>query len=88
MGRVVTVDELASRLTEVLDRVREGERFVVERDGVRVAELVPPDEPPGITARELIERIGNLPMPGDRFADDLEAIQADQRPVGPVEWPT
>jgi hypothetical protein len=36
---------------------------------------------------ELIARIGNLKMPGDGFADDLEAIQAEQGVVEFPEWP-
>jgi hypothetical protein len=34
--------------------------------------------PPGITIAELIAAVGNLEMPGDAFADALEAVQAAQ----------
>ena len=37
MESTVTEAQLALTLTEVLDRVRDGERFVVERDGKHVA---------------------------------------------------
>ncbi len=41
---------------------------------------VPPSErvPPGITVAELIAAVGNLELPGDGFADALEAVQAAQ----------
>jgi hypothetical protein len=32
----------------------------------------------GITLREVVARLGPLQMPGDGFADDLEAIQESQ----------
>lgn len=75
METTITVADLERGLTDVLDRVRErGERFVVERDGQRVATIGPVRTKAGVTGRELIERIGHLKMPGDGFADDLEAI--------------
>lgn len=88
METTVTVAELVTSLEDVLNRVKEsGERFVVERDGKPVATIAPPIPPPGITLREIIARIGDLRMPGDGFADDLEAIQAAQPPASVPEWP-
>ena len=78
--------ELATRLADVLDRVRGGERFAIVRDGSRVALLSPPEpatEPsPGITGRELVAKLGDLRMPGDGFADDIEAGRAVLLPRG------
>ena len=81
--------DLAAQLGSVLDRVRDGERIVVERDGVRLAILVPaaPRAPVGITGRELAERIGDLPMPGDGFADDIESARRRLRHPSPPAWP-
>jgi antitoxin (DNA-binding transcriptional repressor) of toxin-antitoxin stability system len=88
MPTTVTVAELVTNLDDVLDRIKEsGERFVVERDGEPIAVLTPPNPKPGITGRDLIARLGNLAMPGDGFADDLEAIQAAQQPASAPEWP-
>lgn len=87
MESTVTEADLAARLTDVLDRVHGGERFVVKRDGQVMAVLHPPHPQPGITPEELVARIGDLPMPGDGFADDLEAIQAAQRPATLPQWP-
>ena len=57
------------------------------RNGEPVATLAParpPDPPKGITLRELAELLKNTPMPDDRFADDLEEIQASQPPLPPL----
>lgn len=119
----LTVAELAVGLTDVLERVRVGEQFAIERDGEVIAvissplttpeiawdEFVagyrkrikpdnrfsdeeesgcnPPHHKPGITVADLVARVGNLQMPGDGFADDLEAIQAAQGVAEMPEWP-
>ena len=75
----ISATELARRLSDVLSRARyRGERFVVERGGEVVAVLEPPTEAVRpITLRELTERLRNV-RPDEGFADDLEAIQAEQ----------
>ena len=89
METTITATELARRLSDVLNRVKyRGERFVVQRNGEPVATIAPPSDKPGATGRELIARIGDLELPGDGFADDLEAIQAaQQRMPEPAAWP-
>lgn len=88
METTITAAELAERLPDILDRVRcNGERFVVEENGKRTAVVAPHEPKPGVTGRELLARLGDLYMPGDGFADDLEAIQASQSLVRPPEWP-
>lgn len=42
---------------------------------------------PGITWSEFIARVGDLKMPGDGFADDLEAVQAEQGIAEMPKWP-
>ncbi len=87
MGATLTVDELERGLEEVLDRVRSGERFVVERAGEPVASIGPPTPTPSVTLRDVIDRVGDLEMPGDGFADDLEEVQAAQGVAAVAEWP-
>jgi prevent-host-death family protein len=78
METTITATELSKRLSDVLNRVKyRGERFIIQRNGETIATLVPASAKPGITVEELVARIGNLSMPGDGFADDLEAIHAE-----------
>lgn len=88
METKITATELAKNLSDILNRIRyRGERFVVERNGEPVAHLGPVGRRPGITVSELISLIGDLSMPGDGFADDLEAVQAAQPLAEMPEWP-
>ena len=86
MQQKITATELARSLSDVLSRVHyKGESFVIERNGELVATLEPPDTKPTITLRELLNRLRDrhlLPV-DDKFADDLESIQASQPPVPP-----
>ena len=85
----ITATELARSLSDVLSRVRyRGERFVIERNGEPVASLGPVGPAKGITIRELAAYLKDIPMPGDGFSDDLDAIQSSQSPVSPPEWPS
>lgn len=43
--------------------------------------------PSGTTWSEFVAKVGDLKMPGDGFADDLEAIQAAQGLAEMPEWP-
>ena len=88
METKITATEPAKNLYDILNRIRyRGERFVVERNGEPVATLAPVKTPPGITVGELIALVGDLGLPGDGFADDLEAIQAAQPKADFPEWP-
>ena len=83
----ISATELARSLSDVLNRVRyREERFVIERNGEAVALLAPLKAGPGMTMRQLIELLRDVPSPDDGFADDLEAVQASQQPVGPPPW--
>ena len=84
----LTATELAKRLSDVLNRVKyRGERFVVVRNGEPVATIGPTAARPGVTVEEFVARVGDLRMPGDGFADELEAIQAAQGLAESPEWP-
>ena len=84
----LTVDELATSLIKVLERAQHGEQFAIERDGEVIATLGPPGISRGITWGEFVATYYDLPRPDPGFADDLEAIQAEQRPMStPPEWP-
>jgi prevent-host-death family protein len=88
METTITATELSRKLSDVLNRVKyRGERFVILKNGESVATIVPVGEAPGITVKQLIERIGNLPPVGGGFADDLEAAQREQGLAELPEWP-
>lgn len=52
-----------------------------------MATIAPASQPPGITVSDVIARIGNVKMPGEGFADDLEAVQAEQGLAQFPAWP-
>ena len=85
----ITATELAKNLSDILNRIRyRGERFVVERNGEAVAALLPASPPRGITVAELFDRLRTIGWPDEGFADDLEAIQAEQPKAELPEWPS
>jgi antitoxin (DNA-binding transcriptional repressor) of toxin-antitoxin stability system len=84
----LTEAALAERLDEMLERASQGEEFAIERDGEVIATIGPPSVQLGITWGEFVAKYRDLPRPDPGFADDLEAIQAEQPPMtAPPEWP-
>ena len=88
MDTIITATDLARSLSDILNRVRyKGETFVIQRKGEPIATLTPIAPMPGVTLGELAEALGRLTMPGEGFADDLEAIQASQPKLEAPQWP-
>lgn len=88
METTISATQLAKGLSDVLNRVKyRGERFVIKRNGETIAVVAPADTRPGITVSELIARVGDLKVPNGDFADNLEAVQAEQGLVEITEWP-
>ncbi|UGT92006.1 type II toxin-antitoxin system Phd/YefM family antitoxin [Mycobacterium ostraviense] len=70
----VTVRDLRNRGGEVLRRVERGERIVVTRDGIPVAELRPLPRP-SLGPAELIRRRKHLPRVNpDAFRRDVDTL--------------
>ena len=87
METKITATNLARSLSDILSRVRyRGESFLVERGGEPVATIRPVGPSLGVTGRDLASRLRGISMPGDGFADDLEAVQASQPRVGLPSW--
>ncbi|MBI4287166.1 MAG: type II toxin-antitoxin system Phd/YefM family antitoxin [Chloroflexi bacterium] len=85
----ITATELSKTLSDILSRVRyRGERFLIERNGEAVATLSPAGPPRTVSLAEAAELLKDLPLPGEGFADDLEAIQSSQPKEVPPEWPS
>ncbi|MDO8635787.1 MAG: hypothetical protein Q7R34_06010, partial [Dehalococcoidia bacterium] len=62
--------------------------FLIERNGEPVATLSPAAPMAAISLGELLARLGDLSLPGEGFADDLEIIQASQPREGSRIWRT
>ncbi len=86
METTLTEAELEAGLRDALERVRGGERVVVERDGQAIAVIGPPPKP-GITWAELVDALRDVPPLDDDFAQDIADIRATQRPMRVPEWP-
>lgn len=88
METTITATELSRSLSDVLNRVKyRGERFVIQRNGETIATIAPTRVIPHVTLDDIIAKVGDLHVPGDGFADDLEAIQAAQGLEEFPEWP-
>lgn len=87
MEHTITATDLARSLSDVLNRVHyRGERFVVERNGERVAEIVPAAAEPGITLREFLSRLDDIPWPDSDYFKELAELRAAQPPLEIPEW--
>jgi prevent-host-death family protein len=72
---------LARSLGDVLARIRyRGDSFVIEKNGVPVARLVPIEPQKGITLREFV-RLWTARGPDPEFADALERVNAADEPA-------
>jgi prevent-host-death family protein len=88
MDTTISATELSRRVSDILNRVKyKGERFVVRRNGEDIAILLPLRDKPGITVSEFIARAGDLKLHDDGFADNLEAVQAEQGLAEISQWP-
>jgi antitoxin (DNA-binding transcriptional repressor) of toxin-antitoxin stability system len=85
--RKLTEADLETRLTEVLERVRHGERFSIERDGVVIGEIVPISEKACFTVRELADELFFLPPIDDDFGADVRMARMFRVPSEPPKWP-
>lgn len=81
MEEHIPATRLARNLGDVLARIRyRGESFVVEKNGVPVARMVPIEPPKQITVGEFI-RLWTARGPDPEFARALEKVNAADRPV-------
>ena len=85
--RKLTAADLELSLTEVLEGVRQGQRFTIERDGVVIGEIVPISEKASYTVRELADELFFLPSIDDDFGADVRSGRMFLLPSEPPEWP-
>lgn len=83
MEKVISATALARQLGDVLGRIRyRGESFVVQRNGVAVARLIPaaPDQQASVV--DALRRWREAAEPEPEFASALERIGAADRAPG------
>jgi prevent-host-death family protein len=81
MEEHIPATRLARNLGDVLARIRyRGETFVVEKNGVPVARLIPVESPRPFTLGDLVRAWKSLP-PDPEFADALERVNAADTPA-------
>ena len=85
MENVISATKLARQLGDVLGRVRyRGDSFVIERNGVVVARLVPAEGASRGSLTEAVRRWRDAAEPEPEFAAALECIgAADSGPDHP-----
>ena len=82
----VGATQAARQFSDLLNRVRyRGEHFLIVRNGETVAVLSPPTGESG-TLEDLISMLADLPPLDPDFEEDMEAIQAQQPPMGNDPW--
>ena len=76
----MTVTDVARNFSAVVDRVRHGgERFILTKGGISVAELRPPPATRIVTGADLAKRLATIPHLGTVVADELGADIDDAR---------
>ncbi|MGH2558621.1 MAG: type II toxin-antitoxin system Phd/YefM family antitoxin [Thermomicrobiales bacterium] len=87
MSETITATKLARNLSDILNRVHyKGERFIVERNGQPVAEILPAQPKKIRTLGDLIAIWDTLPKPDDDYWKELAEIQANQPLAEFPEW--
>jgi antitoxin (DNA-binding transcriptional repressor) of toxin-antitoxin stability system len=83
MEKVISATVLARRLGDVLGRIRyRGESFLIERNGVAVARLVPAGTNQNTAVVDALRRWREAAEPDPEFASALERIGAADREPG------
>ncbi len=80
--------DLAERLTEILDRVANGEQIVIEREGTAIAVLEPPHSVKKYwTWGDLVHFLQHEASFDEEFAKNVRELRESQPPVRYPEWP-
>ena len=80
--------ELAERLSEILDRVANGEQIVIEREGTAIVVLAPAPEPKTHwTWGDLVHVLQHEASFDEEFARGVREVRESQGPARAAEWP-
>lgn len=84
--RTISATEAARHFSDLVNRVGyRGERYIIERGGKAMCELVPAGAR-GFTGGDFLALLDTLPHPDAAFLDAVEALTAAQAPLGTVAW--
>lgn len=84
--RTISATEAARHFSDLVNRVGyRGERYVIERGGKPMCELVPAGVR-GFTGADFLALLDTLPRPDGAFLDAVEALTRTQAPLGTVAW--
>jgi antitoxin (DNA-binding transcriptional repressor) of toxin-antitoxin stability system len=83
----LTEEDLAASLSDVLEGVREGRRYLIERQGTVIGEIIPISEKPGFTVHDLAGELFYLPPFDDDFGADVRMGRMLHLPDEEPEWP-
>lgn len=81
----IPLSEAAGHLDDLVERVRAGEEFVVEKAGKDVLRIGPA-KPRGMLGRDLIELLDRLPAPDDAYFDEVEKVARNQGEPPANQW--
>lgn len=79
--------ELAENLSEILDRVANGEQIVIEREGAVVAILEPPPVRKIKTWGDFVHFLTHESNFDEEYAKIVRELRKEQPPVRYPEWP-
>jgi len=82
----ISATHAARHFSDLLNRVRyRREKFVVERGGEPVCEIIPA-RPLARTVADLVRLLRSIPKPDKEYWDTLEDITTHQPPLPPSLW--
>lgn len=81
----ISISDATGNLDDLVDRVRAGEEFVIERAGEDVLRIGPA-LPRQLLGRDLIELLDRLPAPDPEYLDEVESIARNQGEPPSVKW--
>lgn len=81
----IPISEASGHLDDLVERVRAGEEFVIEKAGKDVLRIGPADAR-RMLGRDLVELLDRLPAPDDEYFDEVERVARNQGEPPANEW--
>lgn len=77
--------DVRARLDDLVERVRNGEEFLVQEGGEDVCRIGPA-QPRSMTTEAFVALLKRLPRPDDAYLDEVEKVARNQPEVPPSPW--